>query len=161
MSNPNSLFILIGLLMFPLAAASAGSVHKCVIDGQTTYQNTQCAPAEPRKQPTVEQLNAERQKRLRELSASDAGPAKPQDINRSAPAARAAAGAHTPDDASRPQERPPQAAPAASPTRCDGRTHCSQMTSCAEAKYFLARCPNVQMDGDRDGIPCEDQWCRP
>lgn len=43
--------------------------------------------------------------------------------------------------------------------RCDGRTMCSQMTSCAEAKYFLRNCPNVRMDGDHDGIPCEDQWC--
>ncbi|MDO4641147.1 MAG: cold shock domain-containing protein [Neisseria sp.] len=43
--------------------------------------------------------------------------------------------------------------------RCDGRTHCSQMTSCAEAKYFLANCPNVKMDGNHDGVPCERQWC--
>ena len=46
-----------------------------------------------------------------------------------------------------------------SPFRCDGRTYCSQMNSCAEAKYFLAHCPNVKMDGDHDGIPCERQWC--
>ena len=45
--------------------------------------------------------------------------------------------------------------------RCDGRTLCSQMTSCAEAKFFLARCPNVHLDGDRNGIPCERQWCTP
>jgi cold shock CspA family protein len=43
--------------------------------------------------------------------------------------------------------------------RCDGRMHCSQMTSCAEAKFFLRNCPDVKMDGDRDGIPCEEQWC--
>ena len=43
--------------------------------------------------------------------------------------------------------------------RCDGRTHCSQMTSCAEATYFLRNCPNVQMDGNNDGVPCEQQWC--
>lgn len=42
---------------------------------------------------------------------------------------------------------------------CDGRKHCSQMTSCAEAKYFLNHCPMVEMDGDHDGIPCEMQWC--
>jgi cold shock CspA family protein len=42
---------------------------------------------------------------------------------------------------------------------CDGRTHCSEMTSCAEATYFLKNCPNVQMDGDHDGEPCEQQWC--
>jgi endonuclease YncB( thermonuclease family) len=44
--------------------------------------------------------------------------------------------------------------------RCDGRTRCSQMHSCAEAKFFLAHCPAVKMDGDHDGVPCETQWCR-
>ena len=49
--------------------------------------------------------------------------------------------------------------PSSSSFRCDGRTHCSQMTSCAEATFFLRNCPNVQMDGDHDGVPCEQQWC--
>lgn len=39
---------------------------------------------------------------------------------------------------------------------CDGRQHCSQMTSRAEAEYFTRHCPNTKMDGDRDGIPCEN-----
>lgn len=52
-----------------------------------------------------------------------------------------------------------QPAPAASAYRCDGRTHCSQMTSCDEAKYFLRNCPGTQMDGNNDGVPCEKQWC--
>jgi cold shock CspA family protein len=43
--------------------------------------------------------------------------------------------------------------------RCDGRTRCSQMRSCEEATYFLRHCPNTRMDGDGDGIPCEQQWC--
>lgn len=43
--------------------------------------------------------------------------------------------------------------------RCDGRTHCSQMTSCEEARFFLRNCPGVTMDGDNDGVPCEGQWC--
>lgn len=42
---------------------------------------------------------------------------------------------------------------------CDGRTHCSQMRSCAEAEYFLENCPAAQMDGNNDGEPCEEQWC--
>jgi cold shock CspA family protein len=42
---------------------------------------------------------------------------------------------------------------------CDGRMHCSQMTSCAEAKFFIQNCPNTKMDGDGDGVPCESQWC--
>jgi len=43
--------------------------------------------------------------------------------------------------------------------RCDGRTYCSQMHSCAEATYFLRHCPGVKMDGNNDGVPCEKQWC--
>jgi len=43
--------------------------------------------------------------------------------------------------------------------RCDGRTYCSQMTSCTEAKYFLKNCPDTKMDGNHDGVPCEQQWC--
>lgn len=42
---------------------------------------------------------------------------------------------------------------------CDGRIYCSQMTSCAEATYFLQHCPGVKMDGGGDGVPCESQWC--
>jgi hypothetical protein len=53
------------------------------------------------------------------------------------------------------------AAPAALARRCDGRTHCSQMSSCAEATWFLKNCPGVKMDGDNDGVPCESQWCKP
>jgi len=44
--------------------------------------------------------------------------------------------------------------------KCDGRQYCSQMTSCEEAVFFLNNCPNTKMDGDRDGIPCEKQWCK-
>jgi hypothetical protein len=44
--------------------------------------------------------------------------------------------------------------------KCDGRTRCSQMHSCAEAMYFLENCPGVEMDGEGDGIPCERQWCK-
>jgi len=43
--------------------------------------------------------------------------------------------------------------------KCDGRVYCSQMTSCAEATFFLRNCPSVKMDGDGNGIPCEKQWC--
>lgn len=43
---------------------------------------------------------------------------------------------------------------------CDNRKYCSQMTSCLEATYFLKNCPGVKMDGNNDGVPCEQQWCR-
>jgi hypothetical protein len=48
----------------------------------------------------------------------------------------------------------------ASPSKCDGRVYCSQMTSCAEATFFLKNCPGTKMDGNNDGIPCEKQWCK-
>ena len=44
--------------------------------------------------------------------------------------------------------------------RCDGRMYCSQMTSCREATLFLQNCPGMEMDGNHDGVPCEQQWCR-
>ena len=39
---------------------------------------------------------------------------------------------------------------------CDGRQYCSQMNSRAEAVFFIKNCPNTLMDGDNDGIPCEN-----
>lgn len=42
--------------------------------------------------------------------------------------------------------------------QCDGRQHCSQMTSFEEAQFFLAQCPDTKMDGDNDGQPCENQF---
>ncbi|MCC4833720.1 excalibur calcium-binding domain-containing protein [Shewanella sp. 10N.7] len=44
--------------------------------------------------------------------------------------------------------------------RCEvGKTHCSHMSSCEEATFYNNNCPGTKMDGDRDGIPCERQWC--
>lgn len=58
-------------------------------------------------------------------------------------------------------EVPERADPPAAAARftCDGRTRCSQMTSCEESMHFLRNCPAVEMDGDGDGVPCEQQWC--
>jgi hypothetical protein len=53
-----------------------------------------------------------------------------------------------------PVERPENSA-----FSCDGRTRCPEMKSCDEALYFLRNCPGTKLDGDQDGIPCEDQWC--
>lgn len=56
----------------------------------------------------------------------------------------------------------PKTAPAAPPAarfRCDGRTQCSEMTSCEEAKFFLRSCAGAQLDPDNNGIPCEQEWC--
>ena len=53
-----------------------------------------------------------------------------------------------------------QVTPRTATFSCDGRTYCSQMTSCAEATFFLQNCPGVKMDGNHDGVPCERQWCK-
>jgi len=62
---------------------------------------------------------------------------------------------------SSPSEPLPAPTVSSSPAKfvCDGRTYCSQMTSCAEATFFLKNCPGTKMDGDGDGIPCEEQHC--
>ena len=93
------------------------------------------------------------------------GAVQPKEFRRTqSPCAAAESSRPAPSPA--PASTPAQVRASAKPTahgsgwRCDGRTHCSQMVSCAEAKYFLANCPGVKMDGDRDGVPCEDQHCR-
>ena len=59
--------------------------------------------------------------------------------------------------------KPPVTSAAQEPStpayQCDGRTRCPQMSSCEEAMFFIRHCPDTKMDGDNDGIPCEDQWC--
>lgn len=42
---------------------------------------------------------------------------------------------------------------------CEGKTYCSEMRSCEEAKFYQRSCPGTKMDGDGDGVPCESQWC--
>ena len=88
----------------------------------------------------------------------DGGAIMPRDFRQlhgpCAPAAAPAAGLPPP-------LAPVAVAPVAADPRCDGRKRCSQMRSCAEATWFLQNCPGMEMDGDRDGVPCERQWCRP
>jgi len=55
--------------------------------------------------------------------------------------------------------RPPQVFIEQPKFKCEGKQHCGQMISCDEAKFYLRNCPNVKIDGDSDGIPCERQWC--
>lgn len=49
--------------------------------------------------------------------------------------------------------------PSASYQCAPEKSSCSAMTSCAEAFFHHEKCGISNMDGDRDGIPCEDQWC--
>jgi cold shock CspA family protein len=57
------------------------------------------------------------------------------------------------------ERSPPEKALEPHRFECDGRIHCSEMNSCEEATFFVRHCPGTEMDGDGDGIPCEDQWC--
>ena len=42
---------------------------------------------------------------------------------------------------------------------CDCRVYCREMHDCREATWFLQHCSGMKMDGDGDGIPCEEQHC--
>ena len=138
--------VLAGMLL-ALPAHAATPVHKCVVNGTVTFQSDPCPSALPRKTPTKEELNSERKNLVQATNPASSRPVATPALS-------------TPGTKS---NRPESvAAPLAKPReqyRCDGRQHCSQMRSCDEAKYFLANCPGTKMDGDRDGIPCEDQWC--
>lgn len=37
-----------------------------------------------------------------------------------------------------------------------GKRKCSQMNSCAEARYHLTQCKVKSLDRDNDGVPCEN-----
>ena len=97
----------------------------------------------------------------------EGGAVMPRDFRRLNGPCYAHAAAATPAPNPAPNPAPKPAPVAAAPVaaavsaRCDGRTRCSQMRSCAEATWFLKHCPGVEMDGDGDGVPCERQWCRP
>jgi hypothetical protein len=144
-------------LMAPLLLEAAAPVFKCASNGAVTYQNVPCPSVGRRDAPTVEKLNAERQKKLSQVSV------RPPTSSTSAPELSSTYGGTSWSSSASEKERPHGAIlPITSPIdsfKCDGRTHCSQMTSCLEAKYFLSRCPGVKMDGDGDGIPCEEQLC--
>ena len=151
--------LLLAALLISVSVLAGTPFNKCSVNGSVTYQSTPCPSNEVRPRPTVEQLNAERQKKLnqqkeqaaRSPSTSSTDPRQqPGDV-----APRASETIQT-DRGERQKNSP---APAGLSFKCDGRKYCSQMTSCAEARYFLASCPGVKMDGDRNGVPCEKQWC--
>ena len=49
----------------------------------------------------------------------------------------------------KPTPRPPEL------FSCGEDLFCSQMTSCAEARFHLEVCKSTHIDGDGDGVPCE------
>lgn len=125
----SSLLFALAGLALAPSAAEAVPMNKCIVNGTVTYQQGPCPSDQVRRQPTIEELNAAEKKRR-----ATAAPAAAERVAPTPPAV--SSGLH-----------------------CDGRQYCSQMKSCAEAKYFLANCPGVQMDGDKNGVPCEKQWC--
>jgi endonuclease YncB( thermonuclease family) len=46
-------------------------------------------------------------------------------------------------------------APGAAPA-CGRKRYCKEMTSCAEARFYLEHCNIARLDGDGDGVACED-----
>ncbi|WP_020484697.1 excalibur calcium-binding domain-containing protein [Methylomonas sp. MK1] len=137
------------LLMFIVlyAADSLGVVYKCTdTNGRIVYSDTACDTKVDRKtanlKPLAEVKNEQSPStkiadKVKSFFQSDSNP------------------------------EPPDSAPTTSLVEhqaqkyaCDGRTYCSQMTSCEEATFFINNCPDTKMDGNNDGIPCEKQWCR-
>jgi hypothetical protein len=134
------------LSVFSNHVNAASQVFKCVVNGSVTFQNSPCPVEKQTRHPTKDELNAERKKRLAEQAAQSASA-----LRASPSSAGPSLGSASPAPTREPERT--------QTFRCDGRTHCSQMRSCTEAKYFLANCPGVKLDGNRDGTPCEQQWC--
>ena len=155
MPKISSFLALVALVTGLLVVATdvnAAPMYKCTVDGSVTYQQDPCPTGQVRKPPTVQELNAAEKKRRE--AATAATPEKPAAVQE-----KAANNPQRPEKFAPATTIPPTATTLTGSFSCDGRKHCTQMKSCEEAKYFLANCPGVKMDGDKDGIPCEEQWC--
>jgi Excalibur calcium-binding domain/Domain of unknown function (DUF4124) len=140
------------------ASVNAQQMYKCKVNGTVTYQQDPCPVGQVRKPPTLQELNAGEKKR-REAAALAT---EKSGVTSAVTQEKTATQLQNPQSSEKFTPTPfnaPTASTSSSSFSCDGRKHCSQMKSCAEAKYFLANCPGVKMDGDNDGIPCEEQWC--
>ena len=144
-----ALVTFVGGLFVVTTSVNAQQMFKCKVNGTVTYQQDPCPGVQFRKPPSVLELNASEKKR-REAVATTA-PEKAAIVQEKA--------IITLEKSASIPFNPPAASTLSSRFSCDGRRHCSQMKSCAEAHFFLANCPGVKMDGDKDGIPCEEQWC--
>ncbi len=86
------------------------------------------------------------------------GPLKGRSFSSKTEAARALRGAGTAEDT-----RKESAAKSPKSTsenfECGSKRTCGQMSSCAEARFYLNECGLSRLDGDKDGIPCES-LCR-
>lgn len=148
----SSLLAWITGLLVVATGVNAAPMYKCMVNGTVTYQQDPCPTGQVRKPPTVQELNAAEKKRRDAVVIST--PEKPAAVEEKMAVNPQRSEKLTPTASSSPTASTPSGS-----FSCDGRKHCSQMKSCAEANYFLANCPGVKMDGDKDGIPCEEQWC--
>jgi Excalibur calcium-binding domain/Domain of unknown function (DUF4124) len=141
---------------------NAQQTYKCKVNGTVTYQQDPCPTGQVRKPLTLQELNAGEKKR-REIAAA-VGVEKSA-VTSAVTQEKISTNPKSPQNSQSSEKLTPTASNAptvstsSSSFSCDGRKHCSQMKSCAEAHFFLANCPGVKMDGDKDGIPCEEQWC--
>jgi Excalibur calcium-binding domain/Domain of unknown function (DUF4124) len=149
-----------GLFVFA-TSVNAQQMFKCKINGTVTYQQDPCPVGQNRKPPTLQELNAGEKKRREAAALADekSGAASAVTQEKTATQLQNPQSSKSSEKFTPSTTNSPSVSNALSSFSCDGRKHCSQMKSCAEAKYFLANCPGVKMDGDNDGIPCEEQWC--
>lgn len=164
MFQPHAIAMLLTGWMMSLGANAALPVHKCVVNGAVTFQHEPCEADVNRPPPKAAQASAERPK----PSAVPGGttPPQPEPVKPRALPSTPPSPLPSNVPAGRGADRQPVVvpglpSPAVGAFRCDGRQHCSQMTSCAEATHFMNNCPGAKVDGDHDGRPCETQWCKP
>ena len=143
------------------ALDAATPVYKCVSNGAVVYQSDPCPSNVRRKEPNINQLNAERMKKRLEDGDSAKSDNSATDGQLSPMPNATSVSPNQVGKNQAQQTGTPAMAPIAS-FKCDGRQHCSQMTSCEEATFFLNNCPGTKMDnhGKGNGIPCERQWCK-
>lgn len=150
--------LITGLFLIAVSV-NAQQMYKCKVNGTVTFQQDPCPVGQNRKPPTLQELNAGEKKR-REAAA--AVTAEKSAVSSADTQEKTAAQFQNPQSSEKFTTRASSLPTTSASTvsfSCDGRKHCSQMKSCAEAHFFLANCPGVKMDGDNDGIPCEEQWC--
>lgn len=91
-------------------------------------------------------LQSEAQQARRGLWAQAVSPMPPEQWRKEHPAAAPASPKHA-------QSTKPVSAhdPA-----CGNKRYCSQMSSCDEANFYLHQCGVKSLDGNADGVPCDD-----
>lgn len=109
-------------------------------------------------------LTLENQARAARLGLwADPNPIYPSDYRHGS---KATANTSTPSYPATPRQQPsytytrqPTTSNSSSGFTCGSKRVCAEMTSCAEARYYLTQCGLSRLDGDNDGVPCE-KLCR-